>query len=322
MFFSLAAASLFITTVAGHATFQQFWIGDVDAGSSCVRTPASNSPVTDVTSADIACNAGAASSSGVCPVQPGESVTVEMHQQPGDRSCANEAIGGNHFGPVIVYMAAVDDATSAVGADVGWFKVSEMGLDNCGHYGFTIPSDIAPGDYLIRAEVIALHSASGANGAQFYPSCYQVNRNCDPDTVSLPGAYDASDPGILINIYIQLDTYTVPGPTLYGTTALPLRPHRGLHRYVGHCPAADDGAYCGSSAASVSTSAAFIEASSTSIPVLGASSGVEASTASKPLKTCYRRLCVRSAWSSFSSDPEGHTCSRICRYASGGHGRL
>ncbi|KAF9012117.1 glycoside hydrolase family 61 protein [Hymenopellis radicata] len=256
MFFSLTAASLFVTTVAGHATFQQFWIGDVDAGSSCVRTPASNSPVTDVTSADIACNAGAASNSGVCPIQPGDSVTVEMHQQPGDRSCANEAIGGiisvlslyvlaraflhlTHE-PAQVYMAAVADATSAVGADAGWFKVSEMGLvsnntdyfgsqvlnDNCGHYGFSIPSDIAPGDYLIRAEVIALHSASGTNGAQFYPSCYQVNvggsGTATPDTVSLPGAYDASDPGILINIYTQLDTYAVPGPTLYGTTALPV----------------------------------------------------------------------------------------------------
>jgi len=30
----------------------------------------------------------------------GDQLTVEMHQQPGDRSCANEAIGGDHFGPV------------------------------------------------------------------------------------------------------------------------------------------------------------------------------------------------------------------------------
>lgn len=26
--------------------------------------------------------------------------------------------------------------------------------DNCGHYTFTIPSDIKPGNYLLRAEVI------------------------------------------------------------------------------------------------------------------------------------------------------------------------
>ena len=34
-----------------------------------------------------------------------------------------------------------------------------------------IPSDIAAGDYLLRAEVIALHVASGLGGAQFYASC-------------------------------------------------------------------------------------------------------------------------------------------------------
>lgn len=51
-----------------------------------------------------------------------------MHQQPNDRSCANEAIGGDHWGPVQIYMAQVDDAASDPGYDAGWFKVSEMGL--------------------------------------------------------------------------------------------------------------------------------------------------------------------------------------------------
>ena len=58
----------------------------------------------------------------------GDTVTVEMHQQPGDRSCANEAIGGDHWGPVQMYMAAVSDASTDPGYDAGWFKVSEMGL--------------------------------------------------------------------------------------------------------------------------------------------------------------------------------------------------
>ena len=51
-----------------------------------------------------------------------------MHAQHGDRSCRQEAIGGNHYGPVIVYMGAVSDATSASASSVGWFKVSELGL--------------------------------------------------------------------------------------------------------------------------------------------------------------------------------------------------
>jgi hypothetical protein len=37
----------------------------------------------------------------------GDTVTVEMHQQPADRSCANEAIGGDHYGPINVSLFPV-----------------------------------------------------------------------------------------------------------------------------------------------------------------------------------------------------------------------
>ena len=83
--------------------------------------------------------------------------------------------------------------------------------DNCGHYTVTIPSDIAPGQYLLRAETIALHTASQPGGAQFYMSCYQVEitggGSAEPPTVKIPGAYSASDPGILVDIHKELDTY-------------------------------------------------------------------------------------------------------------------
>lgn len=160
-----------------------------------------------------------------------------MHQQPNDRSCSNEAIGGAHYGPVIVYMAPVDDASSAEGADAAWFKVfqdtwSSNGTsgssDNwgtkdlntcCGMMDVVIPTDIAPGDYLLRAEAIALHAAGSSGGAQFYMTCYQItvtgSGSTVPDTVSIPGAYAASDPGILINIYQSMTTYEAPGPTVY-----------------------------------------------------------------------------------------------------------
>ncbi|KAI0628545.1 glycoside hydrolase family 61 protein [Trametes polyzona] len=213
------------------------WVNGVDQGSSCVRLPLSNSPVTSVSTPDIACNVNPTPSKGVCQVMPGDEVTVEMHQQPNDRSCANEAIGGNHYGPINIYMAKVEDATTAVGSSAGWFKVAEMGLpssnpdywatevlnDNCGHFTFKVPADIAPGNYLIRAEVIALHVASQVGGAQFYMSCFQVNvggsGSANPPTVSFPGAYNAQDPGILINIYQPLSTYTIPGPAPFATTS-------------------------------------------------------------------------------------------------------
>jgi cellulase len=152
-----------------------------------------------------------------------------MHQQPGDRSCANEAIGGNHYGPVIIYMSKVSNAKTDAGAGP-WFKVDQQGYNvsaewwatqtlnaNCGHRSFTVPADLEPGDYLIRAEVIALHVASSVGGAQFYMSCYQVtvtgSGTKSPAGVTFPGAYSSSDPGILINIYETITSYTIPGPT-------------------------------------------------------------------------------------------------------------
>lgn len=161
-----------------------------------------------------------------------------MHQQPGDRTCSTEAIGGAHYGPVIVYMAAVADATAATGADAAWFKVfqdtwaangTSGSADNwgtkdlntcCGMMDVLIPADLAAGDYLLRAEAIALHAAGSEGGAQFYMTCYQLtvtgsDGTAAPGTVAIPGAYNATDAGILIDIYQSLTTYDAPGPTVY-----------------------------------------------------------------------------------------------------------
>ncbi|KAG8686637.1 hypothetical protein FRC09_014004 [Ceratobasidium sp. 395] len=231
LFKSVAAALVVASSVHAHATFQQFWNGNTDLSGTCVRKPASNSPVSSVSSADLACNAGAASTTGICSVAAGSTVSVEMHQQPGDRNCANEAIGGNHDGPTIIYMAKVDNAATAVGSSAGWFKVAQTGLVSkdywgtdvmnkaCGKVSFKIPSNIKPGNYLVRAEVIALHVAGSVGGAQFYMSCYQINvtggGSASPATVKFPGAYSATDPGILFNLYGSYTTYTVPGPAVY-----------------------------------------------------------------------------------------------------------
>jgi cellulase len=133
----------------------------------------------------MACNVGGSKGvTGVCTAEAGQTMSVEMHQQNNDRSCDTEAIGGNHFGPVMVYMSKVDDAAAADGS-AAWFKVSEFGYDadnktwgtdmlneNCGKHTFTVPSKIPAGDYLVRAEAIALHTASQVGGAQFYMTCF------------------------------------------------------------------------------------------------------------------------------------------------------
>jgi cellulase len=117
----------------------------------------------------------------------------------------------------------------------------------CGKVDAKIPTDLAAGDYLLRAEVIALHTAGQTGGAQFYMSCCMSRLtflsmvrksansqyadqltvsgtgNLSPATVKLPGAYSASDPGIKINIHAAISSYTIPGPKVIpeGTVATP-----------------------------------------------------------------------------------------------------
>ncbi|KAK1624729.1 fungal cellulose binding domain-containing protein [Colletotrichum phormii] len=261
----LVSLAVFATKqTAAHATFQQLWIDGVDMirsalfyvtrktkrltpfqGSQCARLPQSNSPVTNVAGSEIRCNVGGTSGvNAKCPVKAGGTVTIEMHQQNGDRSCNNEAIGGAHYGPVIVYLSKVDNAATADGSS-GWFKIFQDGWsaksgagsgddDNwgtkdlntcCGKMDVPISRDIADGDYLLRAEVIALHAAGASGGAQLYMTCFQLlvsggTGTAKPATVSFPGAYKASDPGIAVNIHAKLSGYTVPGPAVasIGTT--------------------------------------------------------------------------------------------------------
>ncbi|KAJ6480318.1 glycoside hydrolase family 61 protein, partial [Mycena sanguinolenta] len=68
----------------------------------------------------------------------------------------------------------------------------------------TLPTNIAPGPYLIRHELIALQLATLLGGAEFYPWCSQIRVGgggtgvpTDNDLVTLPGAYSDTNPGIL-----------------------------------------------------------------------------------------------------------------------------
>jgi cellulase len=55
---------------------------------------------------------------------------------------------------------------------------------------------------------------------QFYSSCAQLSvaggGSASPATVKFPGAYSATDSGIVINIHQNISSYTVPGPAVYG----------------------------------------------------------------------------------------------------------
>ena len=70
----------------------------------------------------------------------------------------------------------------------------------------------------MRHELTSLHSAWAYPGAQFYPSCFQVavtgsgSATGPAQKVAFPGAYSATTPGVVFDIYQGTGDYTIPGP--------------------------------------------------------------------------------------------------------------
>ena len=70
----------------------------------------------------------------------------------------------------------------------------------------TIPANLAPGEYLLRHEILGLHVAGSRMRAQFYPSCTQIKVSGSgtkqlPASVALPGAYDSDDTKGVSTVY-------------------------------------------------------------------------------------------------------------------------
>jgi cellulase len=117
-----------------------------------------------------------------------------------------------------------------------WFKIDGLGLlnptsmtdgywatdvliANNNSWTVEIPPTIAPGNYVLRHEIIALHAAGSADGAQNYPQCVNLaisgTGTASPAGVLATTFYTATEPSILFNLYGTLSNYTVPGPALY-----------------------------------------------------------------------------------------------------------
>ncbi|CAL1712872.1 unnamed protein product [Somion occarium] len=238
-FASLLALSTLATSAFAHTIFQQLYFNGVDQGHiNGIRVPDYDGPITDVTSNDVICNGGINPyhqpiSKAVLTVAAGSQVTTEWHHtlNGADPSDSADPIDPSHKGPVLVYLAQIPDATQSSVTGLKWFKIYEDGLTSDGKWGvdrliankgkvtFTLPSCIAAGQYLLRAEIIALHAAGSYPGAQLYMECAQLSvtggGNVSPATVSFPGAYKGTDPGITINIYQSLSGYTIPGPPVF-----------------------------------------------------------------------------------------------------------
>lgn len=171
---------------------------------------------------DIICHKTASNAGGHAVVAAGDSVFIQWNTWP-----------ESHKGPVIDYLANCGDSCETVDkTSLEFFKIDGVGLvdgssapgtwgsdqlvANNNSWLVQIPSNIAAGNYVLRHEIIALHSAGQDNGAQAYPQCVnlQVTGGGSDTPTGVKGTelYTASDPGILINIYQSLSNYEIPGP--------------------------------------------------------------------------------------------------------------
>jgi hypothetical protein len=192
----------------------------------------------------------------------------------------------SHKGPVIDYLAPVDGTfTDATYDSLSFVKIAEAGyadstwasdslVANNNSWTTTIPSGLAPGSYVLRHEIIALHSAGQADGAQSYPQCINIKVSGSGST-SISGGetadkfYTADDAGILVNIYSGLTTYEIPGPALWSGA------DSGSSQTVVASSAAASSTAAASSAAAPSSAAAVTSvAASSSVAAVAVSSSV------------------------------------------------
>ncbi|KAK0712843.1 glycoside hydrolase family 61 protein [Lasiosphaeria miniovina] len=197
------------------------------------RPWASIDPIFSVDDKFLACNKPGTPAVAYMPIRAGEDITAVywywLHP----------------VGPMTVWLAqcggsdTTQDLCSAVDVnEAEWFKIWEAGLigDDIPNlaeamwyqkqfqnwdgspdlWPVTIPASLRPGLYMIRHEILSIHIE---DKPQFYPECGYLNVTgtgaAFPPRDMLkkfPGAYDANDPSIKIDIYASnATTYIIPG---------------------------------------------------------------------------------------------------------------
>ncbi|KAI0740487.1 glycosyl hydrolase family 61-domain-containing protein [Earliella scabrosa] len=215
--------------------------GETDGFESPIRRITSFDPLYGADNMGLTCGRDARKAALVVDAEPGSTISFLW--------IANEDLHDSkpnwphNVGPIITYMASCGKTSckdfEASGAK--WFKIAEAGkkkgsadwaqkdLMSRRPYIMTLPTNIAPGEYLIRNEVIGLHLAEKRRMAEFYPSCTQVRITGNGDgaprsdeTVTFPGTgYHDDDPGLFTkgrNVVYDPDSksesYQFPGPKI------------------------------------------------------------------------------------------------------------
>jgi len=158
-------------------------------------------PIFETDNISIACNVPGTPAASEIPISAGDAITAIYYYWV------------HTIGPMLVWMADCGgDCAEFDSKDARWFKIAERGLlrgkldegwwfqrDFSQHFDGTssnwtetVPATLKPGNYLMRHEIIALHSA---NKPQFYPECVQLK--VMGDGTEIPSEeYYANLPGV------------------------------------------------------------------------------------------------------------------------------
>ncbi|ODN97312.1 hypothetical protein L198_03875 [Cryptococcus wingfieldii CBS 7118] len=290
----------------GHVTSWQ--IGDTtyagfnpsnsaELGSTPERaTTNSDQGYADYTTDVVATGGTATSSDLVANATAGDTVIVTWNTWP-----------ESHKGPVTQWMAHCPDDLCAgtAGADMDWFKISQSSYDESSDswptdyiaknliWTFTLPTNLAAGQYLLRHELLAMHTTGAVSHflPQFYPVAIEMQLESSGSTTpsptgTFPDMYNSDDDMALTqNIYggSALNAeFVVPGVAVYdGSDATVSNwDSTGLEN-----DSTSSSSATASSAVSATTSSAGASATTSSAETLVETSAAESSIQSSAVET-------------------------------------
>lgn len=241
--------TLLISQVAAHGYIKTFTLDGTDHEGFSASNPSPDpkaigwsfttpdeGPELDFSSPDFICRQGAKPADNSGTIAAGG--TASFLWTSDDKQRNPEGWTRGHRGPILTYIAPCNGDTCEK-SSLRWTKISEAGLisgpantegvwatdellDNGGVTSATIPEAIAPGKYVIRNEIIALHRAD-LGEPEFYMQCGNIEiTGSGTDDLSGAGVaaselYSKSDAQLFdFSIYDSKDTeWPIPGPPLY-----------------------------------------------------------------------------------------------------------
>jgi lytic cellulose monooxygenase (C1-hydroxylating) len=250
MFGSALVALLSASEVSAHGHISEILIGNISYyGHDPTKVPwgpqpdsiswtngaSDNGPVlsdaASLASPNITCHLNGTNGVLTAPVNAGTTITVRWSDWP-----------ATHWGPVLDYMARCrnEDCTTVDKSELEFFKIAELGQlergtvpgqagywannklrDDDFSWDITIPKQLAPGSYVLRHEIIALHIGGAEGTAQMYPQCINLvvkgSGTAEPQGVLATELYTSKDPGLLHNVFVDEWSdaeYIIPGPAV------------------------------------------------------------------------------------------------------------